>query len=393
VDRGRAGGRFLVVAVLTTAWGGAVPFCAGQAAPAAPVTASTHKPAAPADRGYTYSHQQVDRVPWSIYVVKMSRGRPGLEIDTLMGHGTAFGMATVSEMVELMPKTAGKAVAAINGDFFNESRRYPGDPDGLQIVRGELVSAPHRTRVCCWIDAQGNPHRTNVLSLFHVVWPGGTRTQIGLNEERGYSEAVLYTAAAGPSTRTYGGRELTLVAQTNSGWLPLRIGQSHQAVVKSINDSGNSPIPRQSMVLSIGPHLLQQIPRLAPGAVIGIATLTSPNLAGARMGIGGGPTLVAAGKPWRAGGYFQMRHPRSAFGWNKDYFFLVEVDGRQPGAAGMTFAELSNYMISLGCEEAINLDGGGSTTLWVDGRVVNSPSEGMERPSVNGIVVVQRPTQ
>jgi exopolysaccharide biosynthesis protein len=90
-------------------------------------------------------------------------------------------------------------------------------------------------------------------------------------------------------------------------------------------------------------------------------------------------------------GFLHMRHPRSALGWNKDYIFLVEVDGRQSNISlGMTFPELADYLIKLGCSEAMNLDGGGSATLWALGSVRNSPSEGDERPSANALVVVRK---
>jgi exopolysaccharide biosynthesis protein len=56
----------------------------------------------------------------------------------------------------------------------------------------------------------------------------------------------------------------------------------------------------------------------------------------------------------------------------------------------MTLPELVAYMIKLGCEQAMNLDGGGSSTLWAYGNVMNSPSEGEERASVNSLVVVRR---
>ena len=56
----------------------------------------------------------------------------------------------------------------------------------------------------------------------------------------------------------------------------------------------------------------------------------------------------------------------------------------------MSFSELAAYMIKLGCEQALNLDGGGSATLWVCGNVMNSPSEGHERPGANALVLVQR---
>ena len=56
----------------------------------------------------------------------------------------------------------------------------------------------------------------------------------------------------------------------------------------------------------------------------------------------------------------------------------------------VTLPELANYMVKLGCEEATNFDGGGSATMWVMGNVMNSPSEGHERPAANALVLVQK---
>ena len=70
------------------------------------------------------------------------------------------------------------------------------------------------------------------------------------------------------------------------------------------------------------------------------------------------------------------------------------VDGRQLDVSlGMTFAQLAKYLRKLGCEQAMNLDGGGSTTLWAFGDVRNSPSEGQERPAPNALVVVRKDSQ
>jgi exopolysaccharide biosynthesis protein len=84
------------------------------------------------------------------------------------------------------------------------------------------------------------------------------------------------------------------------------------------------------------------------------------------------------------------RHPRSAIGWNDDFFFLVTVDGRYRLSVGMTLRELADYMAKLGCKEAMNLDGGGSATLWYEDRVRNRPCDGGERDVANALVVVER---
>ena len=59
----------------------------------------------------------------------------------------------------------------------------------------------------------------------------------------------------------------------------------------------------------------------------------------------------------------------------------------------MTLDELASYLVKLGCVEALNLDGGGSSTLWFDGSVRNSPCDGYERPIANSLVVVQQPAK
>jgi exopolysaccharide biosynthesis protein len=87
----------------------------------------------------------------------------------------------------------------------------------------------------------------------------------------------------------------------------------------------------------------------------------------------------------------QGRAPRTAIGWNKDSIYLVVVDGRQRSlSVGMSLPELADYMAHLGCEEAMNLDGGGSTTFWIYGSVQNSPSEGKERPAANALLLMRQ---
>jgi exopolysaccharide biosynthesis protein len=78
-------------------------------------------------------------------------------------------------------------------------------------------------------------------------------------------------------------------------------------------------------------------------------------------------------------------------GWNNEFLYLLLVDGRQPGLSlGMSFTELADYFVKLGCTHAVNLDGGGSASMWLFGQTVNSPSEGKERPVANGLVVLKK---
>ena len=260
---------------------------------------------------------------------------------------------------------------------------------GLHLREGELVSAPS-SRACLWFDTNGHPHATNVLAQFQVTWPNGLTTPFGLNEERTNRGAVLYTSALGVSTRTKDGRELLLERVGTNDWLPLRIGQTLQARVKAKFDSGDAPIAPGLLVLSLSPDLLETLPDALVGTVLRLSTATTPSLAGARTGLGGGPMLVQNGKPMTFTGA-QPRHPRTAIGWNDKHFFMVEVDGRQGEiSVGMSLPELADYLAKLGCQQAMNLDGGGSSTFWMYGQVMNSPCYGSERAMANALVLLHK---
>jgi exopolysaccharide biosynthesis protein len=86
------------------------------------------------------------------------------------------------------------------------------------------------------------------------------------------------------------------------------------------------------------------------------------------------------------------RHPRSAIGTSEGgrILWLIAVDGRQTASVGMTLVELADLMRELGITEGLNLDGGGSTALWVGGQVRNRPSDPTgERPVGNAVMIVR----
>ncbi|MEQ8818837.1 MAG: phosphodiester glycosidase family protein [Sumerlaeia bacterium] len=108
--------------------------------------------------------------------------------------------------------------------------------------------------------------------------------------------------------------------------------------------------------------------------------------------LGGGPNLVTNGSvnvTQSQEGFdssYANRNPRTAVGFNNGgkKLFLVTIDGRTSAGAGMTLSELATYMTWLGCTDAMNLDGGGSTTMWTSGNgVVNTPSDGYQRSVVS----------
>ena len=111
-----------------------------------------------------------------------------------------------------------------------------------------------------------------------------------------------------------------------------------------------------------------------------------------------GPLLLIDGQaePVVADKFNTNRHPRTAVGRRPDgTVLLVVADGRNAQAAGLSMSELQQVMAALGCRDAVNLDGGGSTTMVVRGQVVNHPSDNKqfdpagERVVANAIVVTR----
>ena len=113
--------------------------------------------------------------------------------------------------------------------------------------------------------------------------------------------------------------------------------------------------------------------------------------------VGGGPQLIKAGKvaitdkqEKMSAGFATDRHPRTAIAkLDSGKLLLVTVDGRQPGISmGMSLYMLADLLLELGAVEAMNLDGGGSTTMVVHNKIVNKPSDQTgERPVSDAILV------
>lgn len=118
--------------------------------------------------------------------------------------------------------------------------------------------------------------------------------------------------------------------------------------------------------------------------------------------VGGWPVILRDGVPsveasatreLTLPGNANVRHPRSLVGFDADtsHLYLVAIDGRSSASVGMTLAEAADFLRSIGVVQALNLDGGGSTTLVIDGRIVNVPSDPAgERPVGNALLVERR---
>jgi exopolysaccharide biosynthesis protein len=150
---------------------------------------------------------------------------------------------------------------------------------------------------------------------------------------------------------------------------------------------------------------MQEVQAMRDGDTVSVLLTTLP-----RLSVGGAPSLIIGGWPriLRDGVNVagdvatvegtisrnaEMKHPRTAVGFSRDSttLFILAVDGRSQRSIGVTLDELALLMRRLGAWQAMNFDGGGSTTMVIDGAVVNAPSDTAgERAVGNALLVVKK---
>jgi exopolysaccharide biosynthesis protein len=291
-----------------------------------------------------------------------------------------MGLATVSRLA-----TAHGAIAAVNGSFFSP---VTGQPQGTLVMAHNMVSRTMLDRPGIWFDKDGSAQiRVEKPSAYIRLEDGTTVHCQAVNEKTGRNRVVLYTAHHGRSTHSY---------PDPSRW-EFAIAPDGRVVAEG---HGNLGIPQGGYVISgqgTGATLLRK--GVAFGKQVKIQYTMNPDVVDA---MGGGPTLLQGGqvrvlarqqhfRPDVASG----RAPRTAVGIMEDgKYMLVCVDGHQPGySVGATLTELAWTMKDLGATEALNLDGGGSSTLWLQGHTLNRPSDGGERPISTALLVMPREQQ
>jgi phosphodiester glycosidase len=334
--------------------------------------------------------------PHALYAVEADTEQPFIQVGISLGRGGALGLEPLSRQAERLTRPERYPVAGVNGDyFFYPSRSQPGIPTNAVVLDGELIRTPF-PRSCLILDPAKAPSIGILRASGQVTLPAAQRALDGVNQPRGANQLVLYTPWFGPTTRTAAeGTEIYLEPEQ----LPLRPGMLHRARVRAVQTGvGDAPVAAGNWILSGSGPSGQLLKALAPGDLVQLKVDFEPHSLALAPGVqvlGGGPRLVRGGRVCVEAeggtlqdGFARSRHPRTAIGFNGRKLYLLVTDGRRPGfSSGMTLEELAQAMVALGCTDALNMDGGGSSTLWARGTIVNQPSDGRERPVANGLLV------
>jgi exopolysaccharide biosynthesis protein len=331
--------------------------------------------------GVTYYSEYRAAGPWQFDIVEIDLTNPWLKLKSVKAGDKLVAKERTSSMAARNSFEAHRVVAAINGDFYDVPT---GIPISTQVVDGQILKSANNRLNFAWNSAKKS--MMSVTSSSGKIIKGDSILTIhNFNSARSTDTLVLYNSYFGSSTSTNQFGTEVLVNPLN-GWI---INDTVFCVVESKATAGNMSIPAGKAVLS--GHGLSSSAinnNLNVGDTIKIVITLNPGLPGLNQLMGGNPKLIQNGV---VVGPSDDRHPRTAIGINQDstklYFFTV--DGRQPGySVGMSLLEFANYIKEWNVYQALNLDGGGSTTMVVRGSVMNSPSDGTERLVSNGLLLI-----
>ena len=357
---------------------------------------------------------QIYRYNWDVetcvlYVAEMSRHEPTLHFEVALANAQVLGKETVRSMAKRRAQRGDQRVlVAVNGGFgvLGDMRGYGGVLENLHIQDGELITQPTDTEACFGVTESGE-FLSSPVEMKASIQIGTQTLSLGCINQRRLDgcQVTLYTPRLGESTRINRrrGREVIISGLP----LPLTPNYEHPYRVEGVSRDGNSLIPRDGAVLWINARLKDQSTFQFNTGANGTLTLSlsPPEWNQVRHAIGGRLRLLKNGKinetleemhkaekrhtPGKRTPVLNLSHePRTALGYNADTLFLVVTDGRQPKySTGLTLYELASILIELGATEAINLDGGSSSTFVVNDAVINKPSGQQERDVLNAVFI------
>ena len=325
---------------------------------------------------YTFWQDDMSGLPVRIYALTLAPDSR-YELRPFSGAGAVNGRGRLVKAV-----ATNGARAAVNACYF--------DTDGWVIGNckwdGSFFGVDDTPRSAFIVDKEGKASIQKDLSYLGTVSlpDGRTLTIKGLNRQRITDDLVLFNRNYAGSTRT------------NEHGREVRVSKGRATEVSA---KGNMRLDRDSLVLSGHGANADALAHIRRGDRVAIAQTLGSRLADeARLVVGGGPLLVEKGvvnvrsrEESMASDIAYGRAPRTGVGVKADgTVLLMVVDGRSQYSAGMSLKEFATYLKRFGAVSAVNLDGGGSSEMVLDGKIMNRPSDGSERPVSIGLGIFRK---
>lgn len=292
--------------------------------------------------------------PVRINVVEINQKlNPNLQINPQLSSSRLASKSTITTLAR-----KNNSLVAINGTYF---KPQTGVPLGTLMINGKMYTGPIYNRVAMGIFDNGFDMARLELNAQVKSFKGNVKVD-NINQPRMLStHVIVYTHEWGsfaPPSPKYG-KQIAV----------------EKGKIISIGTQ-SMPIPQNGYVI-VGPD--ERLAKIYKAKHIDLDIKTIPNWENVKHIISGGPYLVKNGEVFvdmteQKLGAIGGKNPRTAIGYTQDgNFIMVAVDGREGASVGLTLKELAWFMKSIGCTNAMNLDGGGSTVMYVNGRVVNMP--------------------
>lgn len=329
------------------------------------------------------------RGPRKIFALRVDPTRRP-SIDVALGRGVLPGLQRTRRIAR-----RNRALAAVNGDFALPGGR----PSGPFAADGDLKQSSFRGGTVFGAAGGGRSARiadpkvsmTSVEGASGDVWP----VHRWNDGPPVYGEVAGFSAAGSslelPPRASCAAR---LVPDGRPRWADSERAVERDYVVDRTGCFSARLRRGKSVVLAAHPGSPEAL--LLRSLEVGEQVTLGWSLGFPRVldGIGGFPLLVRKGRliASACGDPLCSRHPRTGIGITRNgHILLVVVDGRQPNwSVGMTLVEFAREMRRQGAVEAMNLDGGGSSTMVLRGRILNRPSDGKERAVSSAVLVLRR---
>lgn len=306
------------------------------------------------------------------YVLEADRSKFDLQL-VLAGDSIASGRQKLKAIA-----SAHQAVAAINGGYF----ALDGSLIGNTRINGQTAGTTYFERTSLGFMPDGTL-KLATSQYYGVVEIAGQKAYLsGVNCPRGENNTILYNSLFGNYTCTNEfGKEYVV----------------QNGKVIAINQA-NSFIPTDAQVISVHGTAQDAFAKVRIGDKISIGENFGPELDSASTIVGAGPELLRNGQLHVTAVQEQFpsdiakgKAPRTALGIKADgKIILMVIDGRQSHSIGTTLTETAQLLQKFGAVNGFNLDGGGSSEMVLQGQILNSPSDGGERPVGSGLILTRR---
>lgn len=341
----------------------------------------------------------------NVFVLEMEMtGHDNVEYRMEIGNDTTLTTEQISSIAKRKSNENTHYFAAVNADFYITSSyvaQYAGQPHMDCIMNGEIAGTGYLAASDYghfFMDRNKNMWCDNPTQSFTLTLPDNSVINMPrINQDIYDNEVVLFNSKYGRQTRVSGCTDVRVRLADGESWginKPIKL-----IVTAEPSTTGNTPIATNEVVISAkGDAQAAQLSTLKVGDGLTLNCNISLQDYGIAPNIkecsGGDVVILKRGEViYEAIRFINGRdsnNPRTMFGYNEDRTKMVwcVVDGRGV-STGCTYPEGADIMKLFGCYDAVNVDGGGSSGMYLQPfGIVNHPSDGKERAVSNGIFAV-----